>query len=361
MEKIPVAVLGATGNVGQKFVTLLENHPYFEIREVVASSRSAGKRYDEACNWKQNSAIPGAVGGLTVKSTNQDLSSPLVFSGLDSSAAGAAEENYARQGHFVISNSVNHRMDPDVPLIIPEINHDHLDIIRNQPYEGAIVTNSNCSTMFLAMALAPLHRIFGVEAVQVTTMQAISGAGYPGVPSMDILGNVVPYIGGEEEKMEIETQKILGKLTEGRIVPASFAISAQCNRVPVFDGHMETLSVRLNSKASLEDVIRILRDFRGLPQELELPSAPPAPLVVFEDQTRPQPARDVWMNRGMSTLIGRVRECSVFDIKMVILGHNTIRGAAGAAILNAETVLKKGYLCDTSGILSKWQGQLICS
>jgi aspartate-semialdehyde dehydrogenase len=361
MEKIPVAVLGATGTVGQKFIVLLENHPYFEIREVVASHKSAGKRYDEACNWKQNSAIPAAVGGLTVKSTDQDLSSPLLFSGLDSSVAGALEERYARQGHFVVSNSVNHRLDPDVPVIIPEINHDHLDIIHTQPYEGAIVTNSNCSTMFLAMALAPLYRAFGVEAVQVTTMQAISGAGYPGVPSMDILGNVVPYIGGEEEKMEVETQKILGRLTDGRIVPAPITISAQCNRVPVFDGHMETLSVRLSSKAPLEDVVRVLRDFRGLPQELGLPSAPASPLVLFEDQTRPQPARDVWLNKGMSTLIGRVRECSVFDVKMVILGHNTIRGAAGAAILNAETVLKKGYICDTSGILSKWEGQLISS
>jgi len=359
MEKIPVAVLGATGTVGQKFVLLLENHPYFEIQEVVASPKSAGKRYDEPCRWKQNRAIPAAVGSLTVKSTDQDLSSPLLFSGLDSSVAGALEERYARRGHFVISNSANHRMDPDVPLIIPEINHDHLEIIQTQPYEGAIVTNSNCSTMFMAMALAPLDREFGVEAVQVTTMQAITGAGYPGVPSMDILNNVVPYIGGEEEKMEIETQKILGKFSSDRIIPADINISAQCNRVPVFDGHLETLSIRLRNKAPLEDVVRILRDFRGLPQEIGLPSAPASPLVVFEDQTRPQPARDVWLNRGMSTLIGRVRECSIFDIKMVVMGHNTIRGAAGAAVLNAETVLKKGYLCDTSGILSRWEEQLI--
>ncbi|HEB10315.1 MAG TPA: aspartate-semialdehyde dehydrogenase [Spirochaetales bacterium] len=344
MERIPVAILGATGTVGQKFILLLEDHPFFEITELVASSRSAGKLYREACRWKQDTPVPEHIGRLMVKSTDQKLLSLLLFSGLDSSIAGPVEEAYADQGHFVISNSKNHRMDEDVPLIIPEINHDHFEIIKTQKYKGAIITNSNCSTMFLTMALAPLYTEFGIEAVQVTTLQAISGAGYPGVPSMDILGNVIPHIGGEEEKMEIEPLKILGKLDNNRIIPADFQISAQCNRVPVFDGHTETLSIKLKDKAEVEEVKQVLREFQGLPQEMGLPFAPAQPLLVFEEEDRPQPARDIWLNRGMSTCIGRIRPCPVFDIKMVIMGHNTVRGAAGAAILNAETLLKKGYL-----------------
>lgn len=344
MERIPVAVLGATGTVGQKFILLLDNHPYFEVRELVASSRSAGLKYAEVCHWNQNSPIPPQVAGMVVKSTEDTLESPLLFSGMDASVAGELEEAYARHGHFVITNSRNHRMDPDVPIVIPEINHDHLAIIRHQGYRGGIVTNSNCSTMFLSMALAPIHRVFGVEAVQVSTMQAISGAGYPGVPSMDIIGNVIPYIGGEEEKMERETQKILGTLEGGRIVPAPFVVSAQCNRVPVFDGHMETLSIKLRNPVGVEEVRQVLRGFRGLPQEIGLPSAPEHPLVLMDEPDRPQPARDVWRNNGMSTLIGRIRPCSIFDIKMVILGHNTIRGAAGAGVLNGEAMLRLGYL-----------------
>jgi len=344
MERIPVAILGATGTVGQKFIVLLEDHPFFEITELVASSRSAGKLYSKACRWKQDIPVPEHIGRLKVKSTDQKLRSSLLFSGLDSSIAGQAEEAYADQGHFVISNSKNHRMDEDVPLIIPEINHDHFEIIKTQKYKGAIITNSNCSTMFLTMALAPLYTEFGIEAVQVTTLQAISGAGYPGVASMDILGNVIPHIGGEEEKMEIEPLKILGKLDNNRIIPADFQISAQCNRVPVFDGHTETLSIKLKNKAEVEEVKKVLREFRGLPQEMGLPFAPAQPLLLFEEEDRPQPARDIWLNHGMSTCIGRIRVCPVFDIKMVIMGHNTVRGAAGAAILNAETLLKKGYL-----------------
>jgi len=344
MEKIPVAILGATGTVGQKFIVLLEDHPFFKITELVASSRSAGKLYREACRWKQDIPVPEHIGRLMVKNTDQKLLSPLLFSGLDSSIAGPVEEAYADQGHFVISNSNNHRMDEDVPLIIPEINHDHFEIIKTQKYKGAIITNSNCSTMFLTMALAPLYNEFGIEAVQVTTLQAISGAGYPGVASMDILGNVIPHIGGEEEKMETEPLKILGKLDNNRIIPADFQISAQCNRVPVFDGHTETLSIKLKDRAEVEEVKEVLREFRGLPQEMGLPFAPAHPLLLFEEGDRPQPARDIWLNRGMSTCIGRIRPCPVFDIKMVIMGHNTVRGAAGAAILNAETLLKKGYL-----------------
>lgn len=344
MPKIAVAVLGATGTVGQKFIILLRDHPNFTVKELVASERSAGKPYEQACRWKQDTPIPGGLCSTVVKAADSPLQSPVLFSGLDSSVAGPLEERYAREGHTVISNSKNHRMDPTVPLIIPEINHDHLDIIEKQEYAGALVTNSNCSTMFLAMVLAPLHRDFGVEAVQVTTLQAISGAGYPGVPSIDILGNVIPYIDGEEEKLESETQKILGRLNGNRIEPAGITISAQCNRVPVLDGHTETLSIKFAGKAGPADVRRSLSGFRGLPQEAGFPSAPKNPIVVLAEKDRPQPARDIWLERGMVAVVGRIRECPVLDIKMVVMGHNTVRGAAGAAILNAETMLHKGYL-----------------
>lgn len=344
MGKIPVAILGATGMVGQKFIVLLKEHPSFEIKELVASERSAGKRYDEVASWKQNEFIPEFVRGMTVKSTDEPLESRILFSGLDSSVAGPVEERYAEAGHIVISNSKNHRMDPDVPLVIPEINHDHLALTKKQRYAGAIITNSNCSTMFVAMVLAPIHDAFGIEAVHVTTMQAVTGAGYPGVPSIDILGNVVPYISGEEEKLESEPQKILGSLDGNHIVPAPFTISAQCNRVPVFDGHTETLSIKLKKKATPEEIARVLDAYRGYPQEHNLPSAPEKPILVLTEPDRPQPARDVWKNNGMSALVGRIRPCSVFDVKMVVLGHNTIRGAAGAAVLNAETYLDLGYL-----------------
>jgi aspartate-semialdehyde dehydrogenase len=343
-DRIPVAILGATGQVGQKFVLLLAEHPRFRVAELVASERSAGKRYGEIANWKQTVVIPEGIAGMTVKGTDEPLESPVLFSGLDASVAGPVEEAYARKGHHVISNSRNHRMDADVPIVIPEVNADHLAVVKRQPYRGSIVTNSNCSTMFLVMALAPLHRALGVEAVMVSTMQAVTGAGYPGVASMDILGNVVPWIGEEEEKVERETRKMLGTLTQSGIEPAPFPVSAACNRVAVYDGHTETVSVRLRTKASPDEVRRLLREFRGPPECARLPSAPPQPIVVFTDNDRPQPARDVWINRGMSTVVGRVRPCPVFDIKMVVLGHNTIRGAAGAAVLNGEYMLETGFL-----------------
>lgn len=344
MSKIPVAVLGATGTVGQKFITLLQSHPHFEIRELVASERSAGKKYREAVKWNQNTSIPEGVASMEVRSTDDPLTSRILFSGLDSSVAGPVETTCAEKGHIVISNSKNHRMDPDVPLIIPEINPEHFAITRKQKYSGAIITNSNCSTMFLAIALAPLHRDFGIEKVQVTTMQAVSGAGYPGVPSLDILGNVIPYIGGEEEKMESETQKILGTFNGSEIVPAPFEVSAQCNRVPVFDGHTETVSVKFKRKPSVDEVRRSLSEFVGMPQERKLYSAPPRPIMVVDEDDRPQPARDIWIDGGMTTIVGRIRPCPVFDVKMVVLGHNTIRGAAGAAILNGEAYLELGYI-----------------
>lgn len=346
MERISCAILGATGTVGQKFIVLLQNHPIFEIRELVASPRSAGKRYGDACSWKQDQPIPEEIATMTVRGTDSPLESKVLFSGLDSSVAGDVETFYADAGHIVISNSKNHRMDRDVPLIIPEINPDHFALMKAQDRPGAIVTNSNCSTMFLAMALAPLQKEWGIEWVQVTTMQAISGAGYPGVASLDILGNVVPYISDEEEKMESEAQKILGTLQGDHIVPASFIVSAACNRVPVVDGHTETVTVKLqgNERPPLEDVARVMKQWRGMPQERELPSAPVVPLRLLSDPARPQPARDVQMDGGMSTLVGRLRYDPIGTVKMVIMGHNTIRGAAGAAILNAEAMHALGYL-----------------
>lgn len=343
---IDVAILGATGTVGQKFVRLLDGHPWFQVAELVASERSAGHRYAETVSWKQETAIPERVADLTIKTTDEPLASKILFSGLDSSVAGTAEEEYARLGHTVISNASNHRMDRHVPLVIPEINPDHLALVKHQPGPGVIITNSNCSSMFLAMALAPLHQSFGVTQVQVTTMQAISGAGYPGVPSMDILGNVIPYISNEEEKLEQEVARMLGTLQDDHVQPAPFTVSAQCNRVPVYDGHTETVSFKLARPATIDEVRTAIEGFRGMPQEYRLPSAPARPLILTNDVDRPQPARDVWVSDGMATIVGRLRPCPVLDYKMVILGHNTVRGAAGAAILNAEAYVSLGYAED---------------
>jgi aspartate-semialdehyde dehydrogenase len=348
--KIPVGVLGATGAVGQKFVKLLEGHPWFEVTAVAASERSAGKPYASAVAWKQNTPIPESVRDLEVEPCVPGLKCRIVFSGLDASVAGEAEESFAKAGYAVLSNSRNHRMAADVPLVIPELNDDHLALIplqrarRGNSGGGFIVTNSNCSTMFLAMALGPLHRSFGVEKVFVATMQAISGAGYPGVPSLDILGNVIPHIGGEEEKMEIETRKILGRFTGQTVELAPFSVSAQCNRVAVEDGHTESVSVKLERRTSVEEIVALLDAFDGPPQRLGLPTAPPRPIVVCREPDRPQPRFDVNREGGMATLVGRVRPCPVLDFKFTVLGHNTVRGAAGASILNAELLRAQGYL-----------------
>lgn len=347
---IPVAVLGATGTVGQKFITLLDGHPLFEVAELVASDRSAGRPYREVCRWRQPTPIPEPLAGRTVVSLDADLTSRVAFSGLDSSVAGAAETRLAEAGHIVISNSKNHRMDPLVPLVIPEVNADHLALVSAQRDQGmvgdggALVTNSNCSTMFLAMALAPLHREFGVQRVMVTTLQAISGAGYPGVPSADILGNIVPYISGEEDKLETEPRKIIGTLHGERIEEAPFHVGAQCTRVPVADGHLEAVSVEFTRRVTPGEVVEALRSFSGMPQERSLPSAPPKPIVVLDEDDRPQPLLDVARDRGMAAVVGRVRTCPLFDVRFVVLGHNTIRGAAGAAVLNAEAMHALGYL-----------------
>jgi aspartate-semialdehyde dehydrogenase len=346
--KIAVGVLGATGAVGQKFIKLLEDHPWFTVTEVAASERSAGKPYREVVSWKQITPIPESVGGLEVQPCAPGLKCRVVFSGLDAAVAGPVEESFAQAGYVVLSNSRNHRLDEDVPLVIPEVNPDHLELLpiqrRNRSASGYIVTNSNCSTMFLAMALAPLHKAAGVEKVVVTTMQAISGAGYPGVASLDILGNVIPHIGGEEEKMEIETRKILGRFNGKSVDLADFAVSAQCNRVPVEDGHTESVSVKLSRASSAGEIAELMRNFSGPPQSLGLPSAPVRPILVMEENNRPQPRFDVNREQGMATFVGRIRPCPVLDFKFTVLGHNTIRGAAGASILNAELLKAQGLL-----------------
>lgn len=347
--KIPVGVLGATGAVGQKFVTLLENHPWFELTELAASDRSAGKTYAEATTWRQYKPIPASLKERTVKPCEPALDCRVVFSGLDSSVAGEVEERFARAGYMVLSNSKNHRMDDDVPLLIPEVNPEHLRLIEVQRerrgWPGAIITNPNCSTIGLVMALEPIHRVFGVKRLIVVTMQALSGAGYPGHSAIDMLGNVIPYIGGaEEEKVETEPLKIMGSFDTDHIRLADFAISAHTNRVFVEDGHMECVSVELEKKAKPAEVADALAQFRSLPQELKLPSAPERPVIVTEERDRPQPRFDRDAGDGMSAVVGRIRECPVFDIRFVVLSHNTIRGAAGAAILNAELMKAQGLL-----------------
>jgi aspartate-semialdehyde dehydrogenase len=346
-DRIPVAVLGATGSVGQRFIQLLEHNPWFRLHEVVASERSAGKTYAEAAGWRLDTLLPREASTLVVKDLGAPLESQLLFSGLDSSVAGEAEDDYANRGCAVISNSRNHRMDDDVPLLIPEINADHLDAIERQRERrgGYIVTNPNCSVIGLAMALAPLERAFGIDQVQVTTMQAISGAGYPGVASYSILDNVIPFIGGgEEDKIEKEPRKILGKWDGARHVDANMTISAQVNRVPVIDGHTMTISVKLRDQASIEDVRAAIESFTGEPQKLGLPLAPKHPLHYIDAPDRPQPRLDRDRERGMAVSIGRLRPCNVLDLRMVALVHNTVRGAAGAAILNAELLQARGLL-----------------
>ncbi len=348
MKKLEVGILGATGMVGQRFISLLEHHPWFEVKWLAASDRSAGKNYAEACNWRVREAIPKSATAMTVHECKPGGAPQLVFSSLDSKVAGEIEKEFAKAGHVVVSNSSNHRMDADVPLLIPDVNPDHMALVRTQrhkrKWKGMIVTNPNCTTVGLAMSLAPLERAFGLAKVLMTSMQAVSGAGYPGVPTLDILGNVIPYIGGEEEKVEAETRKLLGKLTDGRVEPGNFIVSAQCNRVPVEDGHTESISIALRSPARAEEIAAAWRQYRSRPQELELPSAPKHPIIVREERDRPQPKFDVESERGMATVVGRLRPCPVLEWKYTALSHNTIRGAAGAALLNAELMKAEGYL-----------------
>ncbi|TAH51007.1 MAG: aspartate-semialdehyde dehydrogenase [Chloroflexota bacterium] len=349
MNKIPVAILGATGLVGQRFITLLHNHLWFEIAELAASDNSVGKKYGDAAKWQLPFEIPESLAEMTVLPCDPErVQAPLVFSALPTDIAGELEVAFAKRGAIVSSNASPHRMDADVPLVIPEVNPEHLALaeIQKQKYasDGFIICNGNCTTIHLALGLAPLHKRFGLKKVIVTSMQALSGAGYPGVPSLDIIDNVVPYIGGEEEKVEIETVKFLGEYKNGVVAFAPIRVSAHCNRVATRDGHLETVSVEFADKPSAGDIIAAFDEFRGLPQELNLPLAPNRPTVYRREKDRPQVKLDRDVEKGMATIIGRLRECNVLDYKFVLLGHNTLRGAAGATVLNAELLYAQGLL-----------------
>lgn len=345
-SKIEVGILGATGVVGQHFVALLANHPWFRLTWVAASERSAGKRYGEL-PWRLAAALPQDAARLEVQPTETRGAPKVVFSALDAGVAGEVEAAFASAGHIVVSNARNYRMDALVPLLIPEINAQHLAVLAAQKkqkgWSGAVVTNPNCSTVFLALALAALRELEPASAL-VTTLQALSGAGHPGVSSLDATGNVIPFIAGEEEKIESETRKILGNFHAGRFEPARLAISAQTTRVPVVNGHTETVSVGFRKPVKREDVLKAFQKFSGKPQELDLPSAPRQPIVYLDSPDRPQPRLDVERFGGMAVQIGRLRECPVLGHKFVALGHNTIRGAAGAALLNAELMRAEGLL-----------------
>lgn len=343
--KIKVGILGATGSVGQRFVELLSNHPIFEIAELGASDKNYDKKYGDAVNWFQTTPLNSKIAEIKLKKCEPDFESRVIFSALDSSVAGEIEEEFAKKGYCVISNAKNHRMDKFVPLIVPEVNSDHLSLIKKQNYDGGfIVTNPNCSTIGLVLALKPLFDLFGLESVNVVTLQAISGAGYPGVASLDIIDNAIPFISGEEEKIETEPKKIFGKYTEDGIAFCDIKISAQCNRVPVVDGHLECVQVKLKNKADEKDLINAWNNFKALPQDLNLPSAPKNPTLYVKGDKYPQPKLHRLVNHGMTTTVGRLRKCSLMDYKFAILSHNTIRGAAGGTILIAELLKELGYI-----------------
>jgi aspartate-semialdehyde dehydrogenase len=346
-KKIPVTVLGATGVVGQRFVRRLARHPWFEIAHLAASARSAGRRYAEACEWRLEGEPYGGLGDRVLADAEPSRAfAPVVFSALDADIARELEPAYARAGALVFSNAAAFRMEADVPLLVPEVNPDHLGLLEiqraNRGWTGGILTNPNCTTTVLVMALAPLHAAFGVEAVLMTSLQAASGAGYPGVASLDLMGNVIPFIKGEEGKVEVETAKLLGRFQSGRIEDAAIATSALCHRVPVLEGHTEAVSVRLKGDPSPERVREALASWRPEPQRLGLSSAPATPIRLHDAENRPQVRRDVELDGGMSVHVGRIRRCPVLGIKFSLLGHNTERGAAGGSVLNAELALRGG-------------------
>ncbi|HTS88629.1 MAG TPA: aspartate-semialdehyde dehydrogenase [Gemmatimonadales bacterium] len=347
-SRIPVCILGATGTVGQKFVRLLADHPWFEIVALAASEQSAGRRYGEIVRWREPTALPERVAAMTVHRAEAALPGRVAFSAIEAETAGEVEQAFARAGKVVVTNTRTHRMEEDVPLVIPEVNPDHLALLGRQQrlraWSGAIVANPNCSTAGLVVALAPLHRAFGVTKVFVATMQAVSGAGYPGVPSLDALGNVIPHIGGEEEKLERETMKILGRLTGEAVTPAPLAVSAHTNRVPVVDGHLEVVSVGLERRATPAEAIAALEGFTAPADIGALPSTPAHPIEVDRRADRPQSRLDLDRGRGMTVTVGRVRPCNLLDLRMVLLSHNTVRGAAGAAIQNAELLVARGHI-----------------
>ena len=350
---IKVAVLGATGSVGQRFMELLDAHPWFSVVALGASPRSAGKPYAEAVNWKQTVPIPSAMSDIVlsecIPSDPAFDDVKVVFSGLDNKFAGDIETAFAEAGKAVFSNAKSHRMDDDVPILIPPVNIGHLDIIPSQRKRrnfstGFIVTNANCSTTAMSIGIQPIVKKFGVEKIMVSTLQAISGAGYPGLSGMDMLDNIVPYIGDEEYKMENESKKIMGTIESGVFKPADFLVSASCNRVHVLDGHTECISLKLKEKASPEDVIKAIQEYPSVTHDLGLPSAPANDIVFHPAIDRPQPRLDRNVGRGFTVTVGRVRECNIMDVKLVVFGHNTIVGAAGGSILNAELCVKRGLI-----------------
>ena len=351
-ERTPVAILGATGAVGQTFIRLLADHPWFRVAEVAASERSAGKRYADATHWIDGT-MPPDVAPLSVKLCDPaQISSQVVFSALDAVAAGDLEPAFARTGCIVLSNAKNFRMEADVPLVIPEVNAAHLALIAVQRaargWPGAIVTNANCAATAAALAMAPLHERFGLKSVFMATMQAVSGAGYPGVPSLDILGNAIPHIGGEEPKLETEMQKMLGRFNGRTIDSARFVVSAHANRVAVENGHTVCLSMGFDKKPTVDQAIAAIRSWRGDNGVRGLPSAPDPALRYRDEPDRPQPRRDAGEGRGMTVSVGRIREDPILDLRMVAMGHNTIRGAAGGSILNAEVLAKTGVIPRTA-------------
>ncbi len=347
-SKIPVGILGATGVVGQRFIQLLEAHPWFEVAWLAASDRSEGKAYGEATRWRLKTPMPAHVRDMVISPASPKGAPKVIFAALDAAIARELEPQFAAAGCAVVSNSSAFRMDPNVPLVIPEVNPDHLALLEQQCWRkqsgGYIVTNPNCSAIGLVVALAPLHQRFGIDSIFVTTMQAVSGAGYPGVASLDILGNVIPYIAKEEEKMEEETRKLLGKLNDGSVVDAGFRMTAHCNRVAVEDGHTESVSIKLNQPADRDAMLAALTGFKSVPHELGCPSAPERAIAYDSTPDRPQPRFDVDRGNGMTVSVGRLRPCGVLDWKFTVLSHNTIRGAAGAALLNAELLKVQGYL-----------------
>ena len=348
-DRIPVAVLAATGSVGQRFIQLLDCHPLFKVVALTASDRTVGQTYAQACHWMISSDMPAWARDMVILPTEPASASvPLAFSALPADAAKEVEPAFARAGTMICSNASSYRMAPDVSILFPEVNPEQAHIIpiqrRLRGWSGGIITNSNCTSTGVTVALKPLQDAFGLKTVFAVSMQALSGAGYPGVPSMDIIDNVVPYIKGEEEKVELEPRKMLGCIEGDAIVPADFAVSAHTNRVAVSDGHMVCLSVKLDRKASLNQVVDALRSYQAPEISRDLPSAPDPVIVVRDEADRPQPRLDRLAGKGMATVVGRVRPDPVFDYKMVVLSHNTIRGAAGGSVYNAELLVKLGYI-----------------
>lgn len=348
MNKIPVAVLGATGIVGQRFVQMLADHPWFEIAALVGSKRSAGRKYGEAANWVIAGDPPEGIIDMTVLGLDDVIPGRIAFSALPSSVARETEPGFAEAGFAVCSNASAYRMETDVPVIIPEVNGDHIAMLEDQRkqrnWKGLIVTSPNCTTTGMVMALKPLHAAFGIKRVFATSFQAISGAGYPGVSFLDVNDNLIPYIKGEEDKMENESLLLLGKMENGKRIAAEMVISAQANRAPVLHGHTICLSMGFKNKPSPEEAIEVLKNYRGPEAAWNLPSAPERPVIVRMEPDRPQPRRDRDTENGMVATVGRVRTCPLLDLRLVSVIHNAIRGAAGGSVLNAELLVAGGYI-----------------